>query len=78
MSHNERGLRIDGAPVKRSIVTLDLPVETTGPRTNAEVRALVEDVVHDCMGERELAWTGVRLLGRPNAKRATVAPDAEA
>ena len=78
MSHNERGLRIDGAPVKRHDVVVEVLMRVEGSPNKDHARGHAEEVVRECLGERELWWTDARLLGRPNAKRATVAPDAEA
>ena len=67
----------EGAPLKRYIVRVELDLEVTGRPNKSDAMGHAEWVVKDCMGAREMAWTDCRLLGRPNPKRATVAPDAE-
>ncbi len=76
MIHNERGLRTDGRPVRRHIVRVELDVEVPGNMTNAEAREMGEGTVYVALNTSlKLKHQGVSLLGRPNAKRATVAPE---
>ena len=76
MSHNERGLRIDGAPVKRHIVRVELDVEVTGAHNATQARMESEEKVTYAMRYQSQQYPGgPRLLGRPNAKRAQLAPD---
>ena len=75
MSHNARGLRIDGKMVKRHDVTVVIRVEG---QPNAEAsKVVVENAVASCLveGWGSLADRGMQMLGRPNAKRAQLAPE---
>ncbi len=76
MTHNDRGLRVSGEPVKRHIVRVELDVEVTGQPNADTAKGHVENAVGACLthGVR-LGDYEMRFLGRPNAKRATVAPE---
>ncbi len=74
MIHNERGLRVSGEPVKTHDVTVVIRVEG---QANAEMaRSYVEDAVDECLESSNILQDyRLRMIGRPNAKRATVAPE---
>ncbi len=76
MIHNERGLRVSGEPVKRHIVRVEVDVEVTGKPNKDDARAAVEAFVAGSLYTGVPSVTPYRVIGRPNAKRATVAPDA--
>ena len=75
MSHNERGLRIDGAPVKRRKCYRCgiLPISEFAPAVQADPAAFKGKRVF-CASCRD-AWILREVLGRPNAKRAQLAPE---
>ena len=72
MTPNERGLRTDGAPIKRHDVTVVIRVE--GHPTAEASKVVVENAVASCLveGWGSLADRGMQMLGRPNATRTTV------
>ena len=85
MTHNERGLRIDGAPgasetlrVKRHDVVVEVLVRVDGSGSKDQARARAEVAIDDALTFTK-TWTeerwAARLLGRPNAKRAQLAPE---
>ncbi len=70
---------MSGEPVKRHIARVELDLELIGNRTAQAARVVGEETVVRAMQQREIDDPlGAKMLGRPNAKRATVAPEEEA
>ncbi len=69
---------MSGAPVKRHIVRVEMDLLVEKRPTAADARLAAEVMLHEALTNKEFAdyWM-VRLLGQPNAKRATVAPEGE-
>ncbi len=75
MIHNDRGLRVDASVVKKAHdVVVEVLLRVLGQANKDDARIVAERAVSTAM-HQDRVWSEVQLLGRPNAKRATVAAE---